>query len=203
MTGGLRFLHVGCGPAFKKHTPFARVTEAWTEVRMDVDPAVKPDVLGHMMDMSAIPDQTYDAVYSSHSIEHLYPHEVPVALSEFRRVLKPSGFSLITCPDLQSVCALVAQGNLEDTAYISPAGPIAAIDIIYGYRKAMAEGNLFMAHRTGFTAQTLVAALKAAGFSAIASARRAAPAFDLWALAFRDMQPEDRIREAAASYFPS
>jgi hypothetical protein len=133
---------------------------------MDIDLAARPDILGHMTDLSAIPDQVYDAVYSSHSIEHLYPHEVPAALSEFRRVLKPSGFSLITCPDLQSVCALVAQGKLEDTAYVSPAGPIAAIDMIFGYREAMARGNFFMAHKTGFTAQTLtVPALRPLGVS--------------------------------------
>jgi predicted SAM-dependent methyltransferase len=168
---------------------------------MDIDPAARPDILGLMTDMSAIPDEAYDAVYSSHSIEHLYPHEVPVALAEFRRVLKPTGFSLITCPDLQSVCALVAQGDLETTAYVSPAGPIAPIDIIYGHRAAMAAGNLFMAHRTGFTAKTLAESLKQAGFAAVAHARRAAPAFDLWAVAFRDVQPEARMREAAAAYF--
>ena len=197
-----KFLHVGCGPVPKEHTPFARASDAWTEIRMDIDPAARPDILGHMTDMSAIADQTYDAVYSSHSIEHLYPHEVPVALSEFRRVLKPTGFSLITCPDLQSVCALVAQGNLEDAAYVSMVGPIAAIDMIYGYRKAMAAGNLFMAHRTGFTAGTLRDALQRAGFAAIANKRRPAPAFDLWALAFRDAQPEAEVRDAAIAYFP-
>ena len=41
-----------------------------------------------------------DAVFSSHNIEHLYPHEVPLALKEFMRVLKPDGFVLMTCPDL-------------------------------------------------------------------------------------------------------
>lgn len=198
-----KFLHVGCGPVPKEHTPFARENDTWTEVRMDIDPTARPDILGHMTDMSVIPDEAYDAVYSSHSIEHLYPHEVPVALSEFKRVLKPAGFALITCPDLQSVCALVAQGNLEDTAYVSMVGPIAPIDIIYGYRKAMAEGNLFMAHRTGFTAKTLTDSLRRAGFAAIANKSRPPPAFDLWAIAFREVQPESRIRETAGAYFPA
>ena len=116
---------------------------------------------------------------------------------------KPAGFALITCPDLQSVCALVAQGNLEDTAYVSMVGPIAAIDMIYGYRKDMAEGNLFMAHRTGFTAKTLVDSLRRAGFAAIANKRRPAPVFDLWAIAFRDVQPELHVRDAAVAYFPA
>jgi len=68
-----------------------------------------------------------DAVHSSHNIEHLYAHEVAVALEEFIRVLTPEGFLVLTCPDLQSVCALVAQDKLTDAAYTSPAGPIAPL----------------------------------------------------------------------------
>jgi hypothetical protein len=52
-----------------------------------------------------------------------------VALQEFLRVPKPEGFAVITCPDLQSVCALVAEDKLTDAAYDSPAGPIAPLDI--------------------------------------------------------------------------
>ncbi|MDO8705893.1 MAG: methyltransferase domain-containing protein [Sulfuricaulis sp.] len=62
-----------------------------------------------MTDMSAVATGSVDAVYSSHNIEHLYPHEVPVALAEFRRVLRGDGLLVIACPDLQSVCALVAE----------------------------------------------------------------------------------------------
>ena len=91
--------------------------------------------------MSAVDDEYCDAVFSSHNIEHLYPHDVPVALGEFLRILKPQGIAVITCPDLQSVCELVAQDKLTDTAYQSPAGPIAPIDILYGYRRSMAQGN--------------------------------------------------------------
>ena len=71
-----------------------------------------------MTDMSAVDDEYCDAVFSP--IEHLYPHDVPVALSEFLRILKPQGIAVITCPDLQSVCELVAQDKLTDTAYQSP-----------------------------------------------------------------------------------
>jgi predicted SAM-dependent methyltransferase len=81
-------------------------------VRLDIDGSVEPDVLGTMTDMPAMADASVDAIFSSHNIEHLYPHEVPIALGEFLRVLKPDGFAIITCPDLQSVCALVAKGKL-------------------------------------------------------------------------------------------
>lgn len=148
-------LHIGCGPKRKDKTTAAFNTPDWHEIRLDIDPAVQPDVIGTMTDMAAVASESVDAIFSSHNIEHLYPHEVPLALKEFLRVLKPDGFFVVTCPDLQSVCALVAQGKLTEAAYQSPAGPIAAIDILYGHRPAMARGNLFMAHRCGFTQQVL------------------------------------------------
>jgi predicted SAM-dependent methyltransferase len=55
---------------------------------------VQPDVLGTMTDMSAVATGSVDAVVSSHNMEHLYPHEVPLALAEFVRVLKPDGRAL-------------------------------------------------------------------------------------------------------------
>lgn len=116
-------LHIGFGPKRKDKTTRGFNTEAWSEVRLDIDPSVEPDVIGTMTDMSAVASESVDAIFSSHNIEHLYPHEVPVALKEFLRVLKPEGFAVITCPDLQSVCALVAQDKLTDAAYSAPAGP--------------------------------------------------------------------------------
>lgn len=175
------FLHVGCGPKRKDRTTAGFNTDAWTELRFDIDESVKPDLVGTMTDMSAVADESIDAIFSSHNIEHLYPHEVPLALREFLRVLKPDGFLVLTCPDLKSVSALVAEDKLLDVAYTSPAGPIAPIDILYGYRPAMRRGNLFMAHRCGFTQKVLDGTLRATGFQTIAStARGRAPFFDLW-----------------------
>ena len=108
---------------------------------MDIDPGVDPDIVGTMTDMAAVPTASVDAVFSSHNIEHLYSHEVPVALGEFIRVLRPDGFAVITCPDLQSVARLIAEDKLIETAYVSPAGPIAPLDIVYGYRPALAAGR--------------------------------------------------------------
>jgi len=63
-------------------------------------------------------------LFSSHNIEHLYPHEVSRALPEFARVVKPDGFAVITCPNLKAICQLVAQDRLTDPAHESPMGPI-------------------------------------------------------------------------------
>lgn len=80
------FLHIGCGPHRKAQTTRGFNTDAWTELRFDIDATVKPDFIGSMTDMSAVATDAVDALFSSHNIEHLYPHEVPVALKEFLRV---------------------------------------------------------------------------------------------------------------------
>ena len=196
------FLHVGCGPKRKDGTTAGFNTPEWQELRLDIDPSVAPDIVGTMTDMSAVPDASVDALFSSHNIEHLYPHEVPVALAEFKRVLKPDGFVAITCPDLQSVCALVAQDKLTETAYTSPAGPIAPLDILYGHRPPVARGNLYMAHHCGFTQKVLSGTLQAAGFAAVAARRREHPYYDLWALATKSALDEAALRALAEAHFP-
>ncbi len=195
------FLHVGCGPKQKDRTTRGFNTSNWKELRFDIDEAVQPDLVGTMTDMSSVASGSVDAVFSSHNIEHLYPHDVPVALAEFLRVLKPDGFAVITCPDLQSVCALIAEDKLTESAYTSPAGPIAPLDILYGHRPAMARGNLYMAHRCGFTQKVITGTLQAAGFAAVAAKRRGHPYYDLWALATASALPEPELRELALAHF--
>lgn len=197
------FLHVGCGPKQKNRTTKGFNTEQWLEKRFDIDESVNPDIVGTMTDMSAVEDGTMDAIYSSHNIEHLYPHDVGVALNEFKRVLAADGFVVITCPDLQSVCALIAEDKLTDAAYQSPAGPIAPLDILYGHRPAMARGNLYMAHRCGFTQKVLSGTLRAAGFESVVTQRRVHPYYDLWAVASKGTLSETDLRQLAGQHFPS
>jgi len=197
------FLHVGCGPKHKDRTTQGFNTSEWNEKRLDIDEQVKPDIVGTMTNMSAVVDGSVDAIFSSHNIEHLYPHEVPVALAEFKRVLSAEGFVVITCPDLQSVCALVAQDQLTEPAYTSPAGPIAPLDILYGHRPPMAVGNLYMAHRCGFTQKVLTATLQAAGFAMVAAMRRDHPYYDLWALATLQPMEENELKPLALAHFPT
>ena len=192
------FIHVGCGHKRKDRTTKALST--WNELRFDIDESVQPDLVGTMTNMSSVSSASVNAVFSSHNIEHLYPHEVPVALSEFLRVLKPDGIAVITCPDLKSVCALIADDKLTDPAYTSPAGPIAPLDILYGLRPAMARGNLFMAHRCGFTQKVLTATLQAAGFKSIAAMSRGHPYFDLWAVASKAELSEDQMKTLALEH---
>ena len=188
-------LNVGCGPRGRPHG-FAGFDQGWTELRLDIDPAVAPDVVGTMTDLAAVATGSVDAVVSSHNIEHLYPHEVPLALAEFVRVLKPDGLLLVTCPDLQSVCARVAKGELASPLYVSEAGPISALDMMYGHRGAMAAGNLFMAHRCGFTLQVLADTLQACAIARPAGIARP-EAFDLWTVASKAALSDAQLRALA------
>ena len=186
------FLHVGCGPKRKDQTTRGFATGEWNEIRFDIDESVNPDLVGTMTDMSAVQTESVDALFSSHNIEHLYPHDVPVALKEFFRVIKSDGFVVITCPDLVSVCKLVAEDKLTDAAYTAPAGPITPLDILYGHRPAMARGNLYMAHRCGFTKTTLSADLQLAGFAVVGVVARPEH-FDLWAIASKKAMSQEEF----------
>jgi SAM-dependent methyltransferase len=175
-------LHVGCGMADPRKLPPAFFAPgAWREVRLDIDPGVSPDIIGSITDMAMVEEGSVDAVWSAHNLEHLFAHEVPLALAEFRRVLRPEGFALVTVPDLQRAAELVAQDRLAEPAYISPAGPIAPLDMLFGHGAAIAAGNHYMAHRTGFSARTLEAALRGAGFGTVRVVRD--ESFALWATA--------------------
>jgi len=196
-----KLLHVGCGPKTQANThPAFHDPRQWAETRLDIDPEAKPDIVASMTDMSMVDDEQFDAIFSSHNLEHLYPHEVPVALAEFRRVLKPTGFALVMVPDLQRVGELIAENKLEDPAYMSPSGPICPVDMLYGFRPSLAEGNLFMAHRMGFTRKTLAQYFLRAGFAAVTAQR---DGFDLFALGYRSERqstagPQAQIRLRAA-----
>lgn len=179
-----RLLHVGCGPKspHRLHAVF-RDQRIWDEVRLDLDPKVVPDIICSTVDMRRlVPSDSFDAVWSSHNLEHLFDHEVPLALAEFRRVLKPGGYLLLRCPDLPAILATIARTGLEEPAYISPAGPIAPLDMLFGHRPSIAQGNRFMAHHTGFSDVRLGRLLREAGFSEVLT--RSAEHYDLWAVAF-------------------
>ena len=157
-------LHVGCGvpDPLLLHERFR--SDDWREIRLDINPDVQPDILASLTDMSAVETDSMDALWSSHNIEHLYNHDVPVALGEFLRVLKPGGMLFLTLPDLQQIAHFIVADKLDDVAYEAAIGPITTLDCIFGYGKAVAEGNEFMAHKTGFTPKTMTQRLVDAGF---------------------------------------
>jgi predicted SAM-dependent methyltransferase len=176
-------LNVGCGYPLRQKLHRHFHGPEWREIRLDLDPAVQPDIVCSITDISPVAADWVDAVWSSHNLEHLQRHEVPLALAEFLRVLKPHGLLLVTLPDLQQVARLVAEDRLEESAYVSQSGPITPLDMIFGHTASLARGNQFMAHRTGFTARSLHKLLIEAGFVEVTL--RQGASFDLWATGYK------------------
>lgn len=164
-------LHVGCGVKKPGRLHAMFTSDEWNEIRLDINPDARPDLVADITDMRIVDSGSMDALYSSHNLEHLYPHQVGRALGEFRRVLKPGALALVAVPDLQMVAALIAEDKAAETLYTSPLGPVTPLDVVYGHQTALARGNMFMAHRTGFTASTLGKALVDAGFGSVRLSR--------------------------------
>lgn len=192
-----KFLHIGCGHNSKKHT-LKYFDDAWEEVRVDIDEKVKPDIIASMTDMKNIPSNKYDAIFSSHSIEHIYTFEVHSVLKEFFRVLNDDGFIAITCPDIKSIAKLLIEDKLFDTAYNSSAGPITALDMIYGHGDSLKKGLNYMAHKTGFTRKSLMNALVKSGFQSCMGFERP-KLYDIWIIAKKKRIEETELSKLSKS----
>jgi Methyltransferase domain len=157
----------------------------WQQLYLDIDPRWKPDVLCDARELDAQGAQQFDAIFCSHNLEHYYAHDVPKVLRGFMHVLHADGFAEVVVPDIRGVMQTVIDNKLdiEDALYQSPAGPISAKDVIYGYGPEIEKsGKDFFAHKTGFTQKSLLSALTHAGFPFVFSQLRY---LEIRALAFK------------------
>jgi SAM-dependent methyltransferase len=162
----VRLLHAGCG-----HTELPEWLASFEETRLDIDPSVGPHVVASMTAMGEVGQ--FEAVYSCHAVEHLDAAGVRAAFAEFLRVLKPGGLAVVIVPDLEGI-----EDN-DRVLYESPAGPITGRDMIHGHAGLVAE-NPHMAHRSGFTSDTLAKAMYEASFTDVKTCRY--PAYNLMAM---------------------
>jgi predicted SAM-dependent methyltransferase len=189
-----RLLNAGSGSGSAQRIARMVLDQAWQEVRFDIDPQVNPDVLGSVLDLSAaFEPRSFDAVWSSHVLEHLYAHEVYPTLRQFHQVLKSDGFALITSPDVESVAQFIVEHGIAAIAYHSAAGPIRPLDMLYGHSRSIEEGRVYMAHRTGFTAERLGNLLLMAGFPTVSVSTQN---FEVCALALMPDADGDAIQQS-------
>ena len=86
---GLVYLNIGCGGKFFKE---------WNNLELYGGEDV---VIHDIRRPLPYPDNSFDAVYHSHVLEHLNPEEAKSLLQEVRRVLKANGICRIVVPDLR------------------------------------------------------------------------------------------------------
>lgn len=90
-----RLLNLGCG---KRHHP------AWTNVDFK---SGDPDVIAHDLSKGLpFSDESFEAIYHSHLLEHFSKNYAPVFLKDCFRVLKPGGIIRVVAPDLESIVRL-------------------------------------------------------------------------------------------------
>jgi SAM-dependent methyltransferase len=159
-----RLLNVGGG---SKSIQLPPEYDGYEHLLLDIDPTGKPDIILDGRKLIELPAAQFDAIYCSHNLEHYFRHEVAKVLMGFFHVLKPGGFAQILVPDLIELMRIVVQKNmdLEEQLYVSAAGHIAPIDVIYGFGPQIeTSGNDFFAHKTGFSVQSLTRTVEKAGF---------------------------------------
>jgi len=153
-----RLLHVGCAD----HSIPDFLEFQGEEVRLDLDPTWKPDIVADITSLGDIGE--FDFVFACHVLEHVFPHEVKQALKEFHRVLKTGGTALIFVPDLEDV-------KPDHRKLIGlEVGFVCGLDLFYGHA-GMVKNNPLMAHKTGFTKDLLIAEFEEAGFHGIIGKR--------------------------------
>ena len=192
-------LNVGCG-----HSDISQIKgfdeDSWKEIRLDIDQSVNPDILGSLTDMNKVNSGSIDAIYSAYNLDHIYAHEIPSVLKEFKRVLSEDGIAIVRCPDIQTICEVIAQDKLLEPLYESPIGPIFPIDILFGNRKEIAGGNEFMAKKVGFTYSVLNQIFGEAGFQARYGGRMPKNGGELALVAFKQKKSEDEIKKIAEPF---
>jgi autotransporter strand-loop-strand O-heptosyltransferase len=107
-------------------------------------------------------NDSVDEIFISHTMEHLGIYNVPQALNEFNRVLKPGGELVIITPDLESC--------IEQWQKFDDEGRIDRLEYIFGGQSH--DGDF---HKNGFTENTLKIYLRRYGFSTAHSEKRVSP----------------------------
>lgn len=109
--------------------------------------------LGPIHPLPAFKGNSVDLIYVSHCLEHLEIVEVPKALAEWFRVLKPGGLLRIAVPDFDAIMRM----------YECSGGSIPAIQ----YVLLGGQDYLFNFHKSVFNESHLRGLLAAAGFAGI------------------------------------
>jgi predicted SAM-dependent methyltransferase len=97
------FLNAGCGTHY---------ASGWVNTDVWENEDTRPDVRVEPGKPYPFGDNTFDAVFMSHVLEHIHWGEVPAFLNEMSRVAKPGAPMLIICPDVYKTIKLWHEGKM-------------------------------------------------------------------------------------------
>lgn len=139
-------LNIGCGsrkvPGFTGVDAVAERTAAEIVAKADNIP---------------LPDQSVDEIMAIHLFEHFYRWECDTVIAEWKRLLIPGGVLTLELPNLKKCCENILSGRMEGGKHPDQLG-------MWGCYGDPRHGDQFMAHRWGWTPETLKAFLTEHGF---------------------------------------
>lgn len=95
------YLNVGCGTHY---------AQGWTNTDVWESDTTKPDVRVTLGEPYPFDDNTFDAVYMGHVLEHLPWKDVPAFLKDIQRIAKPGAQFLVVGPDVYKTIKLWSSG---------------------------------------------------------------------------------------------
>lgn len=104
---GRAYLHIWRTGRSYAHQNEALYRREWTNVMFNLSPQppAESDILHHdVRKPFPFADETFDAAYLLHIVEHLTPPEAESLIRELYRVLKPRGILRVSTPDLEDIC---------------------------------------------------------------------------------------------------
>ena len=141
-------LNIGCG---------GRRIEGYTGV--DAVPRPAADIVAPANKIP-LPDASVDRIFACHLWEHFYRWECDGVITEWKRLLKPGGHLALELPNLVKCCENVIRGRMVGGKHPDQLS-------YWGLYGDPRQEDQFMAHRWGWTPQTLTDFLKEHGFTKI------------------------------------
>ena len=166
--------------------------DGFEKIWLDIDERLEPDICLDVRELITLDAKQFDAVFGSHILEHIYPHELQNVLDGCYRIIKDERWCEFHVPDCKAAIMMAAQnqGNLGTPLYTSPAGIVTVRDMLWGYASFVADFGAAQAHKDGFTSESLYAALRKAGFNYIFMG---AGSYEIAAVAFKQ-NPSDEVK---------
>ena len=151
MAGAVHGLNWGCGPAIADS---ANGVEWWNSDVVDYGQVH----VGSILDRLPVRAGFFDGIVANHSLQCLTVHELPIALAEFRRVLRPGGRLRVLVPDVLAAFRAYEESNFDWPGFAA-IGEGWSVDRKLGHYLTWGGQN-----RTTFTPVSLAEILDDAGF---------------------------------------
>lgn len=200
-------LHLGCGPVtpagwvnvdaalgarLAKTGPLFRLLRALGVLRLDWPRDITLHDLRRPLPW---PDASAEAIYSSHTLEHLDREEGERLLRECGRVLAPGGVMRIVVPDLAALVDAYEKGELPATGFVERLG-VGFAQPGDGRLKRRLAPLFRFPHRCMYDAESLLGILRDAGLDARAHAPMVSRIRDIGEIELRERAEGSLIVEA-------